>query len=67
MGGWVPVESQFHNFNCNSLNFSYIVKVATFGHKHHQITPSNHAFQMNSKISDKGVSVPSIPHNLPNL
>ena len=40
----------------------YVVKVATFGHKHHQITPSNHAFQANSNESNEGVSVPSILH-----
>ena len=30
--------------------------VAAFGYKHHQITPSNHAFQTNNKESNKDVS-----------
>ena len=51
----------------SNQNFFYVVNVATFGHKHHQITPSNHASQTNSNEFNKGVSLRSILHNLPNL
>ena len=49
----------------STKNFSYVV--TAFDHTHHQITPSNHVFETNRKESSKVVSVPSIPHSLPNL
>ena len=59
IGGWTG--------SLSNQNFFYVVNVATFGHKHHQITPSNHASQTNSNEFNKGVSLSSILHNLPNL
>ena len=46
-------------------NFSYVVTASD--HTHQQITPSNHVFETNRKESSKVVSVPNIPHSLPNL
>ena len=59
LNGWIG--------SLSNQNFFYEVNVATFDHKHHQITPSSHASQRNCNEFNKGVSLPSILHNLPNL
>ena len=46
--------------------FFYVVKVATFGHKHHHITPQLMHFKRIAKSLIK-VSIPTTPYDLPNV
>ena len=64
----LKVPKKLHGWMGGPWNqkFFYVLKVAPFGYKHHQITPQLMHFKRIAKSLIK-VSIPSTPYNLPNV